>query len=226
MQVLDVCDPIFRYVCDLNRRGREGARFNVKQVERDLEDLFQEVRGEAAKVPAVAAEYEKVEFPLLFFVDDVIVRGSCNIAGDWPRLAFKRKRAKGDVEFFDLYLREALDANATQRLLVLYTCIGLGMTGKYNYNVDTNGPDRLQELSAEIEQKLRSAPGFGGGRPQPRITGEAYEYTREDDLIPPPVRPITKIVMLLVLLVIVLGIVNLVSYNSAYTQLLKALGQG
>ena len=222
MQLLQVCDPVFQYVCDLNRRGREGVRFNLKQVERELEDVFKEMKSQAAMTPAVAADYERVELPLMFFVDDVICRGATNIAGDWPRLAFKRKERNGDDDFFDKFLSRAMEENATQQLLVFYTCIGLGFVGKFSYD-PTNGPDQLRDLTVEIEDKIRGIPEFGGGKVQPRITAEAYEYTREDDLIPPPVRPITKIVLLLVLLIIVLGIVNWLSYTYAYQDLIKAL---
>jgi type VI secretion system protein ImpK len=136
MTPLELCEPLFTKVCLLNRLGRKsGGVASYDQLRLQIEGIFAEMRKAADSDPALRVQWEKLELPLIFFVDSMISESGLAVASTWNRnrLAYERKELAGDEKFFDL-LDETLNDpsdEATLRLPVFYTCIGLGFTGWY-----------------------------------------------------------------------------------------------
>jgi len=95
-----------------------------------------------------------MELPLLFFVDSMIADSSLAFAQQWNqnRLAYDRNELAGDEKFFDL-LEETLNdssEDASERLAVYYTCIGLGFAGIY-----FKQPEYLRKTMLTIAPRIR-----------------------------------------------------------------------
>ncbi len=208
MTLLELCDPLFKYICFLNRSARKGAPLEAAQVESELEAILSDMRSKARSNPGLVDQYEKVEMPLLFFVDNVICSGSHDLANNWNRLAYKRDVVTGDDEFgllLDNTLSEPESVSANERLAIFYTCLGLGFTGG-----NFEDPSLRQQRMTQIARRIRSMTEL---EDRARITPQAYSYTLQDNLVPPPVGPVWKIGIALVGLIVVLIVLNGYAYR-------------
>jgi type VI protein secretion system component VasF len=220
MTLLELCEPLFQYACRINQRATLGDHPDPVQVEADVEGILSSMRATASRTAGLIEQYERVEMPLIFFIDNIIFESQLSFAKDWPRLAYKRNEMAGDEKFFvllDEELRErSTSPSLAERLAVYYTCLGLGFTGWH-----AGEPDVLRRYMRQLEPRVRAMMDAE----RRRVTPEAYEHTLRDDLTEPPARPLTKIVIALVGLVVVLFAGNAYLYRARTNQLNTALEQ-
>jgi type VI protein secretion system component VasF len=179
----------------------------MSQVQGELRILFGEAKNRAL-TSDLAIHWDKVELPLIFFCDSMIKSSSLPWAGEWPELAAERNETAGDEKFFDL-LEETLkdkSPQATQRLTIYYTCIGLGFTGWY-----TSQPEYLRRKMKEIAARLQAAGQISDVR---RICADAYEKVDTRDLVEPPGMKLVGIGVVLVGLIAVLFAAYVYLYQS------------
>ena len=133
MTLLELCEPLFQYVCRLNRLARSSNTLEMDQVRNEIKKIFEAMNTEALNNAALTSQFEKIELPLLFFVDFMIKESKLTFAYDWYELGRERNELAGDEKFFDLLDENLADTSdaATERLVIFYTCIGLGFTGVY-----------------------------------------------------------------------------------------------
>jgi type IV/VI secretion system ImpK/VasF family protein len=217
MTLLELCEPLFEYVCRLNRAARGGASdFDFNRVRREVTDIFKDMRSRAMANASLIGQYEKIENPLIFFVDFSIVSGPVSFAHEWQehRLAYELDPPcmVGDSEFF-VYVDQTLkdrSEQGTERIAVLYSCIGLGFTGEY-----MGQPDyvrrKMQEMSTRIRDMMESN--------KKQICPEAYENIDDRDLIEKGYRPLWGFGVGLALMLIVLFIANVVFFNDSKADL-------
>lgn len=121
-------------------RGTVPATGDAEVVRRVV-DLQVEVRNafvrarEIARDRGVEPDFEQVRMPLVYFVDDVLVRAGLPISATWNhrRLAFEHGVSSGDDRFFDDHLVPLIDDASEagrNRLRVLFTCLALGFRGE------------------------------------------------------------------------------------------------
>jgi type VI secretion system protein ImpK len=157
MTPLELCEPIFTKICVLNRLGRQqGDLLAYDQLRSEIDHLLTAVRNSAEEDPALKVQWQKLELPMNFFVDSMISESGLAVATTWNRnrLAYERKELAGDEKFFDLLDENLNDPSdeASQRLVVFYTCLGLGFTGWY-----AGQPEYLRGKMLDISQRIRSA---------------------------------------------------------------------
>jgi len=218
MNLVILCDPLFKYVCFLNRSARKGAPVDASRAEAEVEAILSEIRGRANANPGLAEQYERVELPLMFFVDNVIANGPPPLCDNWQRLAYKRDRATGDTDFCDeleAMLGEPETPSSNERLAVFYTCVGLGFVGDRLAD-----PALRQKRMSQMTRRLRS---FLELEDRARVTPQAYAHTQKDNLVPPPVAPVWKLGVALLGLVVMLVVLNGYLYRNLSGKLLQTL---
>ena len=180
MRLVDLCEPLFQYVCYVNRLARKGGSMPPKELEARLESLLAEIEMKAKADPRFALAYDdKVRWALMFFADSMVRQSRLPYAATWSGLAPKRGNKAGDEQFFDK-LDQTLEEDgevARERLAVFYTCLGLGFTGMYAVE-----PDAVEKV---IRPKMREVFARIGGRvdEQPgRMCPEAYENIDTSEL--------------------------------------------
>jgi type VI secretion system protein ImpK len=201
MKLLEICEPIFQYVCRLTRSGRTECTLEMNQVINDIRKIFGDMKTKAA---SQGQEYqlEKVELPLIFFIDFMVHDAKLNISSEWFGLGVERNEFAGDEKFFDLLDGDLADLSddATERIAVYYTCIGLGFTGIYTGQTDSI-KRLMMKMSARISHMINADD-------KTLICPQAYENVDTRDLIEPPG---TKLVGIGIVL-IGLTLIWLVSY--------------
>lgn len=217
MALLVVCEPLFQYVCRLNRSARKGVELDARTVRSELEDLFKEMEDTAGSDPDLLMQFEKVKMPLMFFTDFMIKESGLNFSGDWEEMAKDYGEFAGDEKFYDL-LDETLgesSAAANERLAVFYTCMGLGFTGFY-----TGQPEYLRRKMSEIAGRIR---GMMDVDETIRVCPEAYENVDTSDLIEPPGTKLTGIAIAMIGLVLVVFAVNITLFIQSHSELQESL---
>ncbi len=219
MNLLEYTEPLFQYVCILNRAGRKGGNLDYSTVRSKVKVLFEDLRARATSDPRLNPQYKKVEQPLIFFVDSMICDSKLPFAAKWnqERLAYSFNELAGDEKFFDLFdetLKEQGD-DATERLSVYYTCIGLGFTGWYS-----GQPEYLRKKMLEVAPRIRH---MLESDTTVRVCPEAYQNVDSRDLVEPPSSKM--IVILIIFLVFMLTTVacNIVLFQQASKQLTDSL---
>jgi len=179
MTLLELCEPLFQYMCRLRRSSRMNCTMEMDQVRNDIKRIFSEIKANTSAIADLAVQFEKVELPLIFCIDFMIKESSLNFAADWYELGRERNELAGDEKFFDLLdvdLAERGDA-ATQRLVIYYTCLGLGFTGVY-----TGQPDSIQRIMSKISARIS---GMMDADEKAFICPEAYEKDKLPSVIEP-----------------------------------------
>ncbi len=221
MTLLELCEPLFLYICRLNRSARKGGTHEYNRVRAEVDAIFDQMKARAATEPRLVGQYPKVEMVLIFFVDSMISESKLPFSREWHRnrKAFEFDELAGDDRFWEL-LDETLQENtpeATERLGVFYACIGLGFTGFY-----TGQPEYLRTKMMQIAARLQHVVDTDI---ETRICPDAYEHLDTRDLVEPPAVKLAGIAIALVGLLIVLFIANIFLFRWTSEELVRALGQ-
>jgi len=209
MTLLELCEPLLQYICRLNRSGRKGGSFEPARVRSEIEGILDEMKSKSGTEGNLVSQFDKIEMPLIFFIDFMIKESNLSFARQWQEMAYERNELAGDEKFFDLLDETLSDPSqaATERLAVFYTCLGLGFTGWY-----TGQPEYLRKKQLEISARIRTQMDVDEGA---RICPEAYENVDTSDLIQPPGLKLAGIAIALVGMVIVVFVANFLLFSSA-----------
>jgi type VI protein secretion system component VasF len=218
VRLVEVCEPLFQYVCTLNRSARKGGGiYDANQVREDLKQILTDVKYAASKDTGLLQRYEQVELPLLFFVDSMIKRSQLSFAAEWENLAYERRELAGEDRFFEMLdatLKDKSDA-ATDKLAVYYTCLGLGFTGWH-----TGQPEVLRKKMLEISARVRAVLE---ANPQSHICPDAYAHVNTSNLIQPPAASLGGIAIGVIGLALAMLVTYVVLYRTETNNLLRAL---
>ena len=197
MTLLELCEPLFQYVCRLRRSARMGCTLEMDMVRNDVKRTFGEIKANASSSVELITQYDKVELPLIFFIDFMIKESSLSFASDWYELGRERNELAGDEKFFDLLDEELVDTSdaATQRLAIYYTCLGLGFTGVY-----TGQPESIKRLMSKISARIS---GMMDADEKSHICPEAYENVDTRDFVEPPSAKLVGIGITLIALIVI-----------------------
>lgn len=222
MTLLELCEPLFLYMCRLSRSARKGGgSLEYDRVRAEIEGLFKEMHANADTEPGLVGQYEKVEEVLVFFVDSMVAESGLPFAQQWHknRLAYERNELAGDEKFWDLLDETLADrsSEATERLAVFYTCIGLGFTG-FNAGQPELLRKKMLQCSARVQHLMDKDE-------ESRLCPEAYEHTDARDLIEPPGAKLLGIAIALVGLIIVLFVANIYVFRGTSQDLVEALNR-
>src|SRR5688572_4190920 len=217
MTLLELCDPLFQYICRFNRSARKGGHHDLHQVRQEVKAMLADFKSKAQSQPGLAGQFEKIDIVLMFFVDFMIKSSAISNANEWQELAFDRKELAGDEKFFDLLEETLADRSdsANERLSIFYTCMGLGFTGWY-----TGQPEYLRKKMLECSTRIRSLIDTDQSA---RICPESYENVDTSNLVQPPSASLVGIGIALVGLILVLFVANAYLYKSSSSELTNAL---
>jgi type IV/VI secretion system ImpK/VasF family protein len=181
--LVDLYEPLFQYICMLNRLSRKGSdeaiEFNALRAE--IVSLLDSINKRAQEDPLLALQAAKLEMPVIFFVDSIIAESNLRCATEWHknRIAYARNELAGDEKFFDLLDETMNDPSpeATERLVIFYICLGLGFTGWY-----ANQPEYLRRKMETLAKRI----GVADLERAARICPEAYKHLDTRNLIERP----------------------------------------
>ena len=222
LTLVDLCEPLFQYVCMLNRIARNPGGEDV-QLE-PLQKLIKEILEDMAQNPEASAElkaqYEKVRVPLIFFVDSMMAESKLGVAPQWnkKRLAYEFNELAGDEKFFD-QLDETLaikGPEADERLTIFYTCLGLGFQGWY-----AGQSEYLRKKMLDLGKRIPSK--YLDTQHNARVCPEAYEHLDTRNLVEPPGLKVATMAIMFVGFLFIVLVVNFYLFHTASTGLAESL---
>lgn len=224
MTLIEICEPLFQYVCKLNRLGRKGGRTDEGLVRSEIKEIFSTMRAKAEATPGMGGPYEQTEKILMFFTDLMILHSQLNFARSWrPFSADPRELGinEGAELAFEERFWENLDdtlkdptESAMYRLSIFYVCIGLGFTGLYE-----GQPDFRKRKMLEISSRLR---GMIDVDQASKICPAAYEGVDTRPLHISPARKLTGVVIALSVFTLAVLVGYVYFFKDAQDKLAKA----
>jgi type VI protein secretion system component VasF len=241
MTLLETTEPLFQYVCRLNRVGRKAAGpstgdtafftkgaaatpaapsagLDYAVVRTDIKGLFEDMQQKGGKDFRLGSQIQKIELPMMFFVDSLISEGQLHFAGQWNqnRLAYEKNELAGDEKFFDLLDENLKDQSeeASERLAVFYVCIGLGFNGVY-----FKQPELLRKTMLTIAPRIKRSIEVDEAA---KICPDAYEALDTRDLTEPPSRRVFVIGLIFLCLAVAALVSYLWLYHSSFNDLNSA----
>lgn len=151
MRIVQVCEPVFLYICELNRLRREGipatsSAVKFGAVRHRIESLLAQCVESARTSNHLEQQWKDIERPFYCFIDYMVeeILGQrpgedepLPAAVEWAdqRLAERFDIVAGNTAFVkylqaDLDRREN-DVDARERLEFYYACLGLGFVGPF-----------------------------------------------------------------------------------------------
>jgi len=217
MTLLELCEPLFLYICFLGRLGRAGekGKLELSMVRANIEDHLKNMRAQASTDGHLSEQYDKIELVLIFFIDFMIKESNLSFAKDWNELAFDRNELAGDERFFDLLDETLKDkgAAASERLAIFYTCMGLGFTG-------VEKPEYIRKKMLQCSARIRHMMDADEWSV---ICPESYEHVDTRDLVEPPGKKLLGIAIALIGLCIVSFVTNICLFKWASDDVDTAL---
>jgi type VI protein secretion system component VasF len=219
MMLSDLCEPVFAYVCTLNRMGRLGRRPDFTVVRAEVKKLLSDAKARAESA-GLGQAWPRAELALTFFVDSMILNSklqNATVGVTWKPLSEEIKKLGFEEEFWIILedtLRDPSDS-ATQTLSVFYTCIGLGFVG-----IHLGQPGKIRTKQKEISGRLLDMVDADMGA---RICPEAYDKVDTRNLTKPPGRSLTGLALMSVLLLIAIIIGYIAFFDNASSSLRQSL---
>lgn len=221
MSLAEICEPFFLFVCRINTAARKGVALDERHIRSQLEQELAELHARAADAGGssnLRRQAEQIERPLIYFFDSIMVRSP--LGRNWRELSFERGWRGYDQDFFvllDETLRDQSD-EATARLEVFFTCLGLGFEGFFE-----GQPERIAEYKNDIARRLRGERLIDTAL-SARLCPDAYDSTdTSDDLVKPVGGTIGGVGVLAVGLLIVFVLTVFVGYYLTSRELQQTL---
>jgi type IV/VI secretion system ImpK/VasF family protein len=231
-RIVQVCEDIFLYLCDLNRLRREGIPANSSAVKFEVvyhrvKSLLTECQEKAEATNNLQEQWNKIERPLCCFLDSMIeeILGARDhedalpALTDWigARLAEEKFAiVNGENAFFnflqaDLALR-GNDMDARERLEFYYACLGLGFSGQFRGNPDGLNACK-QEVAARVQHLLNT------GTDDRLVTPSAYKHNVTDNLNFEPAPVIWGVALVTAVVIVFFFVATSWLYKSAVSDL-------
>jgi type IV/VI secretion system ImpK/VasF family protein len=221
MTLLELCEPLFQYVCQLNRMARSDGNPDYVRVRGEVKALLSDMAQKANADVKLASQFKKLELALVFFADSMIATSKLRFAGQWHqnRLAYEQKEKAGDEKFFDLLEATLNDSSeeAEERLAVFYVCLGLGFNGMY-----VGQPETLRKYVNTIFPRVRHRIDYD---PTTRICADAYKSVDTRSFLRPPGNHIVAMVVIFVFLSLSMLALYYGMYMNASDALRSSLDQ-
>jgi type VI protein secretion system component VasF len=127
----DLCRPVFTCFCNYWQLNQAGSPPSMKKFREDIEASLLDAKLQAAADPGLNRDYERIERPLVFFIDFMVKEGSFPFNRDWRELGRNYNELSGDEKFFNILSEALRDNKAHNTIPLFYTMLGLGFEGAY-----------------------------------------------------------------------------------------------
>ncbi|MCX8155628.1 MAG: DotU family type IV/VI secretion system protein [Verrucomicrobiae bacterium] len=152
------CEPLFARIAEVYRAVAIGQPVKADIVRANLVDTILALRGKADRDSVLARLWNKIEAPLVWFSDGMILAlprdSSNNFMGEWRPIAFEwtyldqpPQNLVGDEAFIERLdnLLNSNDPDAPELMAVYYACLGMGYCGRFR-----GMPDQDQQINRRL----------------------------------------------------------------------------
>jgi type VI protein secretion system component VasF len=127
----ELCRPVFICLCNYWQLNQAGYPPRAEKFREDIEASLEDAKLHAVADPVLFREYERIERPLVFFIDFMVKEGGFPFNREWRELGRNYNELSGDEKFFNLLAEALKDDKAQSAIPLFYTMLGLGFEGAY-----------------------------------------------------------------------------------------------
>ncbi len=171
-EILEIVSPVLYRICDYYIYEQNGYELRYEEFSSEMNRLLSEARQRAEKRESLNAEFRKIEFPLIFFIDYTVKESGFAFSRDYVPMAHSYNELSGDDKFFDL-LDRALSVEKDPRIITLYyIMLGLGFDGAY------------KREPVEVIKRMQACAGILGdqlGKGYDAVCIEGTRHSSEED---------------------------------------------
>ena len=218
MTLAETVEPLFQFVCRLNRLARKGSTTDAGHARAEAQAILERMRSTAASDVRLSDQYSRVEKPLVFFLDSMIQESALPWAGQWQPLSIELWDQRGYADRFFAMLEEELadpSPAASERLGIYYTCLGLGFTG-----FGTREAGEIRRLMLQIQSRIRHLMDID---PNARLVPDEQLHVSHEDMRQPAGRSMLYLGITLIGLVAVLIAANIYLFHASGAELRRDL---
>ncbi|MDR3162166.1 MAG: DotU family type IV/VI secretion system protein [Spirochaetaceae bacterium] len=174
-----LCNPLLLAICQYWQLACINSPVELGPFREHILALLEETREKAGQDQALAREFERIEKPLIFFIDYMVREGRFSFRDQWHILARNYNELSGDEKFFDLLDETLQDPESASAASLFFVMLALGFDGMYRRNqnriqgflsrcAQKAGTD-LAVLSKPIVPETKKRPGIFARRRLPGI---------------------------------------------------------
>lgn len=174
---VELAEPLFQYVCRLNRGGKQNVMVDYAQARAEIENLLRKIADDSQSDVVLARLNSKLEMVLVYYVDSIIIQNKrLPFSEEWSRnrIADLRGYRAGDEDLFVMLDRSLQDTSedAAEMLYLFYTCLCLGFEGMH--------AGQPQVITGYVERIWPRIRHLIDNNPGARICQEAYLVDHTD----------------------------------------------
>ena len=124
-----LCRPLVRQLCAYWCYARCGEAPERKQVNEVLREHLIRIREKVEDNGRLKREFQRIEQPLIFFIDYTIKEGNFPFSEVWREIARDYNELSGDEKFFEQLAATLDDPDSAEQLVMFYLFMGLGFDG-------------------------------------------------------------------------------------------------
>ncbi len=124
-----LCRPLVRQLCAYWYYARCGEVPDREQVNQVLREHLIRIREKVEDDGRLKREFQRIEQPLIFFIDYTIKEGHFPFSDAWREIARDYNELSGDEKFFEQLAQTLDDPDSAERLVMFYLFMGLGFEG-------------------------------------------------------------------------------------------------
>ena len=217
----EVTEPIFLYVCKINRVANSGGELSYLSARNEICELIESSAVKASRDQITRDCFQRIKIPLLLFIDYMIVDSGVNFAMQWHQCSlFDEFAAINSSDDFCSYIEEDLAQNyegVEEVLLFYFLCVGLGYGGGFE-----SGTSQISQVMAKLLPKIRNHINAGSAG---RITQSAYENINTLNFIKPVGGKISLILAVFVIFMISVAISVIFMYKESSQGMVKSVSR-
>ena len=124
-----LCRPLVRSLCEYWYYACRGVSPDMEVVNHSLREHLIRIREQVEDDGRLKREFQKIEQPLVFFIDYTVKEGHFPFRDQWTEIARDYNELSGDEKFFDLLSDSLDDPDSSEQLMMFYLFMGLGFDG-------------------------------------------------------------------------------------------------
>ncbi|ARN56925.1 DotU family type IV/VI secretion system protein [Sedimentisphaera salicampi] len=175
MGLIEITEPFLSYICTLKKLSNSGDVLDASKIRTDLNNLISQMQEQSQESQALESQFNKVKLPLIFFADYIVYESGFKLSEPWKPMASEFDEYAGEEKFFVILEEELKDnsSEATERLSVYYSCLGLGMKNAY-----LGSEEELSQIMRQMFKRLFEKYKVDKSS---KITPEAYKNVDKRD---------------------------------------------
>jgi type VI protein secretion system component VasF len=127
----ELCRPVFVCLCGYWQLNQAGHPPEAEAFREAIEASLEQAKHLAGADPVLFRDYERIERPLVFFIDYMVKEGAFPFKQEWRELGRNYNELSGDEKFFNLLSDALQDGQAAGAVPLFYTMLGLGFEGAH-----------------------------------------------------------------------------------------------